>query len=61
MIAHIYHQLAMIAQEPGAMPGPGLKWYQTFLIFIVAPASLFLGITGVVLLATRPKKKSSTL
>jgi len=61
MIAHFYHHLAMIAQEPGALPGKGLKWYQTFLMFIVVPVSLFLGITGVVLLASRPKKKSAAL
>jgi hypothetical protein len=58
MIAHLFHHLAMTTQEPGALPGPGLKWYQTFVIFIVIPAAMFLGITGIVLLATQPKKKS---
>jgi len=46
----------MSTQEPGADPGSGLKWYQTFLLYLVAPVGLFLGITAVVLLATRPKK-----
>jgi len=55
MIAHFSSHLAMIAQEPGSMPGSGLKVYQTFLLFFVAPVGLFLGISAVVLLATRPK------
>jgi len=56
MIAHFFNHLAMTAQEPGSDPGSGLKWYQTFLLFFVAPVGLFLGITAIVLLATRPKK-----
>lgn len=56
MIAHILNHVAMTTQEPGANPGSGLKWYQTFLLFFVAPVGLFLGISAVVLLATRPKK-----
>ena len=56
MIAHFTNHLAMIAQEPGAAPGSGLKLYQTFLLYFVAPAGLFLGITAVVLLASRPKE-----
>jgi hypothetical protein len=61
MIAQLFHHLAMTTQEPGAMPGPGLKWYQTFVIFIVIPVAMFLAITGIVLLATLPKKKSPQL
>ena len=56
MIVHLLHHVAMSTQEPGAYPGSGLKWYQTFLLYLVAPVGLFLGITAVVLLATRPKK-----
>ncbi len=56
MIVHLLHHVAMSTQEPGADPGSGLKWYQTFLLYVVAPVGLFLGITAVVLLATRPKK-----
>ena len=49
--------IAMATQEPGSDPGSGLKWYQTFLIFVVTPVGLFFGITAIVLLSTRPKKK----
>ena len=61
MIAHLFtHMFAghisMSTQEPGADPGSGLKWYQTFLIFFVTPVGLFFGIAGIVLLSTRPKK-----
>ena len=38
-------------------PGKGLTFGKTFLIFIVTPLGLFLGITSIVLLASRPKKK----
>ena len=57
MIAHLLNHVAMTAQEAGSDPGSGLKWYQTFLLFVVTPVGLFFGITAVVLLATRPKKK----
>ena len=57
MIAHLLNHLAMTPQEAGSDPGSGLKWYQTFLLFVVTPVGLFFGITAVVLLATRPKKK----
>jgi hypothetical protein len=56
MIVHILNHVAMSTQEPGADPGSGLKWYQTFLLYFVAPVGLFLGISAIVLLATRPKK-----
>lgn len=55
MISHLFNHLAMIAQEPGAHPGSGLKTYQTFLLFFVAPVGLFVGISAVVLLLSRPK------
>ena len=57
MIAHILSHVAMSTQEPGSDPGSGLKWYQTFLLYFVAPVGLFLGISSIVLLASRPKKK----
>jgi hypothetical protein len=57
MIAHFFHHLVMSTQEPGSLPGKGLKWQQTFLLFIVAPLALFFGIAGIVALATRPKRK----
>ncbi len=56
MIVHFLNHLAMSTQEPGSNPGSGLKWYQTFLLYIVAPVGLFLGITAIVLLSSRPKK-----
>ncbi len=56
MIVHFLNHLAMSTQEPGAIPGSGLKLYQTFLLYIVAPVGLFLGITAIVLLSSRPKK-----
>lgn len=56
MISHLLNHLAMTPQEPGSNPGSGLKWYQTFLLFFVAPVGLFTGISAIVLLATRPKK-----
>ena len=57
MIVHLLNHVAMATQEPGSDPGSGLKWYQTFLIFFVTPVGLFFGITAIVLLSTRPKKK----
>lgn len=57
MIAHLLNHVAMATQEPGSNPGSGLKWYQTFLLFFVAPVGLFFGIAAIVLLSTRPKKK----
>ena len=57
MIAHLFNHVTMMTQEPGADPGSGLKWYQTFLLFFVTPVGLFFGITAIVLLSTRPKKK----
>ena len=59
MIVHFLNHVAMATQEPGADPGSGLKWYQTFLLFFVAPVGLFLGITAIVLLSTRPKRNKS--
>jgi hypothetical protein len=61
MIAHLLNHVsmghfAMSTQEAGSDPGTGLKWYQTFLLFFVAPVGLFFGITAIVLLSTRPKK-----
>ena len=66
MIAHLSHHmfaghLAMSTQEDGSLPGAGLKWYQTFMYFVLAPAGLFFGITAIVLLSTRPKKKTTHL
>ena len=57
MIHHFFHHLVMATQEPGSLPGKGLKWYQTFLLYFVIPAGLFLGIAGITALATRPKRK----
>ena len=57
MVVHFLNHLAMTTQEPGSLPGKGLKWYQTFLLYFVAPAGLFLGIGGITALATRPKRK----
>jgi hypothetical protein len=57
MIHHFLNHLAMATQEPGSLPGKGLKWYQTFLLFFVAPVGLFLAIASIVALATRPKRK----
>ena len=47
---------ATIRLEPGSDPGSGIKWYHTFLLYFVAPVGLFLGITAIVLLSSRPKK-----
>jgi len=47
----------MTTVEPGMDPGKGLTFAQTFLIFVVTPVGLFLGITSIVLLSSRPKKK----
>jgi hypothetical protein len=57
MIAHVFQHLSMTAQEPGAIPGSGLKAYQSFLLYFVAPVGLFVGISAIVLLSSRPKKK----
>ena len=57
MIHHFFHHLVMATQEPGSLPGKGLKWYQTFLLYFVIPAGLFLLIAGIAALATRPKRK----
>jgi len=57
MIVHFLNHIAMSTQEPGSLPGNGLKWYQSFLIFFVTPVGLFLGIAGITALATRPKRK----
>ena len=59
MIAHLFNHInhiAMSTQEQGSDPGSGIKWYQTFLLYFVAPVGLFLGITAIVLLSSRPKK-----
>ena len=59
MIAHLLNHvnhIAMSIQEPGSEPGSGLQWYQSFLLYFVAPVGLFLGITAIVLLSSRPKK-----
>ncbi|MEI6220595.1 MAG: hypothetical protein WCP71_04730 [Actinomycetes bacterium] len=56
MVVHFLNHLAMSTQEPGSDPGSGLKLYQSFLLYIVAPVGLFLGITALVLLTSRPKK-----
>lgn len=55
LLNHINH-IAMSTQEPGSDPGSGIKWYQSFLLYFVAPVGLFLGITAIVLLSSRPKK-----
>lgn len=60
MISHILNHLnhlPMTTVEPGMDPGKGLTFAQTFLIFVVTPVGLFLGITSIVLLSSRPKKK----
>ncbi len=57
MIAHLLNHVSMMTQEPGSNPGSGLKWYQTFLLYFVAPVGLFFGIAAIVLLSTRPKSK----
>jgi len=56
MVVHFLNHLVMSTQEPGSNPGSGLKLYQSFLLYIVAPVGLFLGITALVLLTSRPKK-----
>ncbi|MCX6450911.1 MAG: hypothetical protein NTZ31_04325 [Actinobacteria bacterium] len=48
-----------INQEPGAMPGAGLKPLTAIAYFVGGPLILFLAITGIVLLSTAVKKKSS--
>jgi len=55
MTTHLFHSLAMIAQEAGADPGKGLKAWQTFALFVATPVGLFAVISGVVLLFTRKK------
>lgn len=56
MVGHLLNQFVMTAQEPGSNPGSGLKLYQTFLLYVVTPVGLFLGISAIVLLFSRPKR-----
>jgi hypothetical protein len=58
MTTHLLHQMAMIAQEPGSNPGTGLKAWQTFTLYLVAPVGLFGVITASVLVFTRKKKSN---
>jgi hypothetical protein len=50
----------MINQEPGAMPGEGLTFFQTFTYFIAAPVALFVVISVIVWALTGEKKKSKS-
>jgi hypothetical protein len=48
-----------VNQEPGAMPGAGLKPLTAIAYFVGAPIVLFLIIGGATLLATSRKQKSN--
>jgi hypothetical protein len=50
--------LAAINQEPGAMPGEGLKAVETFTYFVAAPTGLFLLISLITWALTGEKKSS---
>lgn len=50
-----------MTQEDGAQPGAGLSYLKAILYFGVVPVSLFLVITGLVLLFTSERKKSSQI
>jgi len=45
-----------VNQEPGAMPGAGLKPLTAIAYFVGAPIALFVVISGLTLLATSRKK-----
>ncbi len=53
-------QLLMINQEPGALPGESLTAIETFTYFVAAPVGLFLGISLIVWVFTREKKRTSS-
>lgn len=44
-----------ITQEDGTMAGEGLTALQTFTYFVLAPVGLFIGISLIVYLMTRPR------
>ena len=52
---HALHSWALIAQEPGAQPGAGLKLWETVTIFILSPLALFGVITVFSLYFSRTK------
>ena len=51
--------LAMIAQEDGFIPGPGLSTLETVTRYVVAPTILFVVIAGITFALTAPRKKES--
>ena len=44
-----------INQEDGSLPGEGLTALETFTYFVLAPVGLFIGISLIVYLMTRPR------
>ena len=50
-----------MVQEDGAQPGEPLSFIKAIIYFGVIPVGIFLGITGLVLLFTSERKKSSQL
>ncbi len=56
----MFTRLLMINQEPGAMPGEGLTFFQTFTYFIAAPVALFVVISVIVWALTGEKKNKNS-
>jgi hypothetical protein len=56
MISHLLHS---IAQEDGAMPGPGLSALETVVTYILIPLGIFTVIAVLSWVSTSPRRRKS--
>ena len=55
----ISHRLLSIAQEDGAMPGPGLSALETVVTYILIPLGIFTVIAVLSWVSTSPRRRKS--